>query len=75
MTYQVIALNEREKSRAIYGTFSYPSSDPKRVVSFLHYLEKAASAGSLLVHELETDRAYSFLDSLPVMVEKLSNQA
>ena len=75
MTYQVITLDERNKSRAIWGTFHYPSDNPKKVISFLRYLEKAGSADTFLVHELETDRAFSFLDSLPVMVKKLSEQA
>ena len=75
MKYQVITLDERNKSRTVYGTFDYPASNPERVIDFLHYLSKSAHPEVFLVHELETDRAYSFLDSLPVMVKKLSEQA
>lgn len=74
MTYQMITLNENDKSRTIWGTFSYPAEDPQRVIDFLHYLQTSARPGDFLVHELETDRAFRFTAVLPAMIRKLLTQ-
>lgn len=76
MTYQIITLNEKEKSRAVWYTFTFPadSKSTARTVSFFDYLKNGTKTLSgFFVHELETDKAVPAERAFPVILEKLKN--
>lgn len=76
MTYQIITLDEKNKSRAIWFTFSYPANvkSAEKIISFFEYLKNGTKTlDGFFVHELETDKAVPAEKAFPVILEKLKN--
>lgn len=73
MLYEIITLNEREKTRTVWCTFGYPLDivNSSRVLSFLHYLKSGNSFNDMLIYEVGSDRAYPLHTVYDDVVERL----
>ena len=76
MTYQIITLDEKKKSRAIWFTFSYPANvkSAEKIISFFEYLKNGTKTlDGFFVHELETGKAVKLSEAYSPIIEKLKN--